>query len=101
MGLRVLQMTGPRWITAANGAFLEMTLEDVTARKRIIAQEARVRPVTSVTKQMPLQVLRVQVCLLAVWARKLPILILDRHDVGSSSAGAIWRNRRRSSIVAG
>lgn len=45
---RVGQMGGSSGVSTTNGALLEVTLEDVTSRERIAAQNTHVRSITSV-----------------------------------------------------
>lgn len=87
--LGVRKMANARRVAAANGALLEVTLEDVTSREGIPAKYTHVRTVASVSEKMTLQVLRVQVRLGAVRAWEFAIGVLDRDDraFGPSTSG--------------
>jgi hypothetical protein len=57
LGMR--QMTRPSRISSTDRALLEVSLEDITARKRIAAQHAHVWAVAGVSEEMTLQMLGV------------------------------------------
>ena len=48
MGLRMGQMAGSSWVSAADGALLEVTLENVTSGESIAAQNTHIRAVSGV-----------------------------------------------------
>ena len=92
MLLRVLQVVGTSGVAATNGALLEMALQDITSTKGILAKMALVGALARVcrwlayareagrdlltSQKMALQVLQVQVCLVAVRALVLAIGVL-------------------------
>jgi hypothetical protein len=92
MLLRVLQVVGTSGVAATNGALLEMALQDITSTKGILAKMALVGTLARVcqgldyareaggdlltSQKMALQVLQVQVCLVAVRALILAIGVL-------------------------
>lgn len=93
VGLGVRQMTRPRGISSTDRALLKVSLEDITARKRIAAQDTHVWSVAGVTKEMSLQVFRMKVGLGAVGAREFAIRIfLGNHG---ALGGAATRRRGR------
>jgi hypothetical protein len=67
-----------RWVPPTNRAFLEMTLQDVAARERVFAQMALVGAFSRVSQQVPLQMLQVQICLVAMRALELVVCVLSR-----------------------
>lgn len=48
VGLRMGQVAGSSWISAADGTLLEVALEDVTSGEGVAAQNAHVRAVSGV-----------------------------------------------------
>lgn len=92
MLLRVLQVVGTSGVAAADGALLEMALQDITSTEGILAKMALVGALARVcrwlayareagrdlltSQKMALQVLQVQVCLVAVRALVLAIGVL-------------------------
>ena len=50
MGLRMGQMAGSSWVPAADGALLEVALENVTSGESIAAQNTHIRAVSGVFK---------------------------------------------------
>lgn len=87
-----------------------MTLEDVRAGERVLAQMAHVRTIASIctqlelgmdvggrvltSEQVTLQVLCVQIRLVAMWARVLAIGVFLRNHTLRSGAGTLsWRIR--------
>lgn len=50
VSLRVGQVASSRGVTTADGALLEVTLEDITSGKRIAAQDTHVRAVAGVCR---------------------------------------------------
>lgn len=86
-------MTGSRGVSATDGALLEVSLQNVTAREGVAAEDAHVWAVTSVSQKVALQVLCVQVRLGAVWAGELAISILGWNHGGLCSI-AVGGHRR-------
>lgn len=92
MLLRVLQVVGTSRVSATNRTLLEMTLQDITSAEGVLAQMALVRSLTRVcdtlgfarqarvvvltSQKVALQVLEMQICLVAMGALVLAISIL-------------------------
>jgi hypothetical protein len=51
MGLRVRQVSRARWVAPADRTFLEVALQDITAREGILAENTHVGSVTGVCKK--------------------------------------------------
>jgi len=88
VGLRVGQVTSSGGVSTTDGALLEVTLQDITSRKRIAAKHTHVGAVTGVSQKVTLQMLCVQIGLCAMGARKLSISVLDRNHRVLSTTGA-------------
>lgn len=95
-------------VSSSQRAFLEMTLEDVRAGECVLAQVTHVWTITGIcaaleldcrmedeirtSEQVTLQVLRVQIRLVTMWARILAIGILLRYHALRCGAGTLsWR----------
>lgn len=110
MLLGMLQMVGTSRVAAANGALLEVALQDVTSAEGVLAQVTLVRALARVcvvlgvarladggvltSQKMALQMLQVQVRLVAVRALVLAIGVLGRLG-GCLSSGGRWSARVR------
>lgn len=69
-----------------------MSLENVRARERILAQMTHVRTITSMSKKVTLQVLRVQIGLVTMWAWILAVgVLLGYHALRSRTRTLSWR----------
>lgn len=91
-------MSSPGRVAAADGALDEMTFQNIRARESVPAEYAHVRPVTGVSQEMALQMLRVQISLGTVRAGKLSVCIF----LGNGGLASSSRSRRgRSSWCAG
>lgn len=54
MGLCMRQVTGTGRISTTDGTFLEVSLEDITSRKRIAAENAHIWSVASMSEKVAL-----------------------------------------------
>lgn len=90
VSLGVGQVASSGGVSTADRALLEVTLQDITSRKRIAAKDTHVRAVAGVSQKVTLKVLRMKVGLCAMGARKLSIGILDGNDrvLSGTSAGS-------------
>lgn len=89
-------MVGTGGVAASQRTLLEMAFEDVTAREGVFAQVAHVWTIAGVSKQMTLQVLRVQICLVTVRAGILAIGVLLRDHALRGGATTLWGRIRSS-----
>lgn len=113
-------MRRPRGVASSQGTLLEVALQDITSRECIPAKHAHVRAITSVysvsriqngakkkkkhtSQQMALEMLGVQICLVAVRTWELPIRILggDGGVFGSGTIDAIGSHGSRAARDAG
>jgi hypothetical protein len=92
MGLRMRQVASSSGVATADRTLLEVTLEDITSREGIAAENAHVWAITGVSQKMALEMLGMEVSLSAVRAWKFAISVLHRnHGVlgtGTSSRGS-------------
>jgi hypothetical protein len=86
MLLRVLEVVRAGWVAPSYRALLEVTLEDITSAKSVLAKMALVWSLTSVSQQMTLEMLEVQVRLVAVRALVLALGVLGSSG-GSLACG--------------
>jgi hypothetical protein len=96
VSLRMRQVTSSRGVATADRALLEVTLEDVTAREGIAAEDTHVWAITGVSQKMALEMLGMEVSLGAVRAREFAISVLHgNHGVlGASTGGRGSRSSR-------
>jgi len=84
-------MTGTCWVTTTNGAFLEMSLQNITSGEGIAAQNTHIWSVSSVSEKMTLQMLSMKVCLCAVRAGKFSIGVFGWNQRVLTSASRGYR----------
>jgi len=90
----VCQVIRASWVAPSDGALLEVTFEDIASRERVLTQMAHVGSVTSMSQQVTLQMLSVQIRLVAMRTRVLSICVLLRyHALGACTASLCWRVR--------
>jgi hypothetical protein len=88
MLLRVLEVVRAGWVAPSYRALLEVALKDITSAEGVLAEMALVGSFTGVSQQMALEMLQMQVRLVAVRT-----LILALGVLGSSSGrlACSWR----------
>lgn len=94
MSLGVRQVADTGGVSTANRALLEVTLQNITTRKSVAAENTHVGTVTRVAEEMALQMLRVKIGLGTVGARELAIRVLDRNDSALGGGGTSGRGSR-------
>jgi hypothetical protein len=97
MRLSVGQMTKPRRIPTTDRAFLEMTLQNITARECVTAKYAHVWTVTSMSEQMALEMFAMQISFVTVRTSIFSVGIFDgdyRTLGGPSSSSGHWETSR-------
>jgi hypothetical protein len=72
-------MASTSGITTANGAFLEMALQNVAPRESVTTKYTHVRSVSSVSKKVALEMFSMEVSLGAVRTGEFSISILGRY----------------------
>lgn len=87
---RVRKVAHAAGVAAADGAFLEVTLQDITSRERIAAEHTHVRAITRVSEEMALEMLRVKVRLGTMRAGEFAISILHGNHCALGVTSSSW-----------
>lgn len=75
VSLREGQVSNTGRVSPPDRAFLEVALQNITARESIVAKNTAVGAITGVSKKMALQVLSMQIRLCAMGARELAVRV--------------------------
>jgi len=96
VGLRMRQVTSSSGVATADRALLEMTLQDITSREGVAAENTHVWAITGVSQEMALQMLGMEVSLGAVRAREFAISVFhgDHSVLGTGASGRGGRSSR-------
>lgn len=103
--MRVREMACSSGVATADRAFLEVALENIATGEGVAAQDTHVRAVAGVSQKMPLEMLGVQVRLVTMRARELPVgillgdLVLCRLAASDRGLGPTRRAREDSSAT--
>jgi hypothetical protein len=97
VSLRMRQVTRSGGVATTDRALLEVTLQDITSREGVAAENAHVWAITGVSQEMALKMLGMEVSLGAVRAREFAVSVLHgNHSVLGASAGSWGSGSARS-----